>query len=90
MVIVSDIGALQAEAGLGLHRRMLAEEASTLEAVGAFIGEAVIIPKPVLRMLFIGYSWVRRGPAHPVATFPDRSSAVDWARTLLEKRERGG
>jgi hypothetical protein len=87
LLLLSDITALRAETVSASHRRKLAEEANTLNE--AFIGEAVVVPHTVSRMLFAGYNWTRRNAAHPVATFHERSSAVEWARALLARRDGG-
>ena|SRR6185436_16833790 len=85
---VADISALKLDSVTPLHRKKIAEAADRISAMGGFIGEAVVIRNPVVRVLYVGYSWVRRRPEHPVETFGDKSSALAWVAGLLAKRGR--
>jgi hypothetical protein len=85
-VTVADISALNVTNTTALHRKRVAEQADKLAAKGAFIGEAVIIRNPAVRVLYHGYTWLRRRDDYPTKTFPDSSTARDWARVLLKAR----
>jgi hypothetical protein len=82
-VTVADISALSVTATTALHRKRVAEEADKLARKGAFIGEAVIIRNPVVRVLYHGYTWLRTRDDHPTQTFAEWSTARDWARLLV-------
>jgi hypothetical protein len=83
-VTVADISALSVTATTALHRKRVAEEADKLASKGAFVGEAVIIRNPVVRVLYHGYTWLRTRDDYPSRTFADWSTAKDWALLLLK------
>jgi hypothetical protein len=83
-VTVADISALNVTATTALHRKRVADEADKLASKGAFVGEAVIIRNPVVRVLYHGYTWLRTRDDYPRQTFADWSTARDWARLLLK------
>jgi hypothetical protein len=78
--ILVDIGALSATATTALHRKRLAEESDRLSAMGAFLAEAVVVPNPVLRALYVGYTWAGKAKSYPSRAFHDSAAALVWAR----------
>jgi hypothetical protein len=80
MVMLIDVSALAASNVTALHRRRLAEGADTLAAQGALLGEAVIIPNPILRALYVGYTWACKRKTFPSQSFFDAEAALAWAR----------
>jgi hypothetical protein len=84
-VTVADISALSVTATTALHRKRVAEEADKLARKGAFVGEAVIIRNPLVRVLYLGYTWLRKHADYPSQTFADWSTARDWARLLVKE-----
>jgi len=80
MVTLADIGALSAAATTALHRKRIAEESDKLAAMGAFLAEAVIVPNPVLRAIYVGYTWARHRKGYPSQAFPSPAPALVWAR----------
>lgn len=80
LVMLVDIGALRAIAVTALHRKRLAEESDRLAAMGAFVAEAVIVPNPVLRAVYVGYTWAGKRKSYPSQPFRDSASALVWAR----------
>jgi hypothetical protein len=85
MVTVADIGAVSLKATTAEHRRMIAEDADRLAALNLFIAEAVIIPNPVLRVIYASYVWARRRLNHPYACFAEESAALAWAYSFLRE-----
>src|SRR5208282_2450696 len=71
MVTVADISALSLTATGALHRKRVAEEADKLASKGAFLGEAVIIRNPLVRVLYHGYTWLKTRSDYPSETFQD-------------------
>lgn len=84
MVTVADISALSVTTTTALHRKKVAEEADKLASKGAFVGEAVIIRNPLVRVLYHGYTWLKTRDDYPSETFKDWSTAREWARLLLK------
>jgi hypothetical protein len=80
IVMLVNIGALSATATTALHRKRLAEESDRLAAMGAFLGEAVVVPSPVLRALYVAYTWAGKRKSYPSRAFHDYASALAWAR----------
>ena len=80
MVTVSDISAVSVRAATPIIRKMVAEEADKLAAMGAFIAEATIIRNPIVRVLHVGHAWLRVRTNHPIAAFADWPPALAWAR----------
>jgi hypothetical protein len=87
MVTMADIGAVSLKATTAARRRLLAEEADRLAAMHSFIAEAVIIPNPVLRVVYASYVWARRRLNHPYACFSEESAALAWAHSFLKARD---
>jgi hypothetical protein len=83
MVTVADISALSVTATTALHRQRVAEESDKLAQKGAFLGEAVIIRNPVVRVLYHGYTWLKKRSDYPSQVFADSSSAKEWANLLV-------
>jgi hypothetical protein len=83
MVTVADISALSVSATTALHRKRVAEESDKLADKGAFLGEAVIIRNPVVRVLYLGYTWLKTRSDYPSQTFKDWSAAREWARLVV-------
>jgi hypothetical protein len=80
IVMLVNIGALSATATTALHRKRLAEESDRLAAMGAFLAEAVVVPSPVLRALYVAYTWAGKRKSYPSQAFHDYASAFAWAR----------
>jgi hypothetical protein len=80
MVTVSDISAVSVRAATPVIRKVVAEEADKLAAMGAFIAEATIIRNPIVRVLHVGHAWLRVRTNHPIAAFADWPPALAWAR----------
>jgi hypothetical protein len=83
MVTVADIGAVSLRSTTAEHRRRIAEDADRLAGMNLFIAEAVIIPNPVLRVVYASYVWARRRLNHPYACFAEESAALAWAQGCL-------
>jgi hypothetical protein len=80
LVMLIDISALAATSVTALHRKRLAEGADRLAGRGALLAEAVFIPNPVLRALYVGYTWARARKTFPSASFVHADAALAWAR----------
>jgi hypothetical protein len=80
MVMLIDIGRLAITSPTPLHRKRLAEASDRLSAQGAFLAEAIFIPNPILRALYVGYTWARTRKDFPFASFTDAEAALAWAR----------
>jgi hypothetical protein len=89
MVTVSDISAIRVRTATPVMRKMVAEEANKLAAMGAFIAEATVIRNPVVRILHVGHAWLRARTNHPVAAFSDWPAALAWARACVESKPAG-
>jgi len=83
IVMVVDIGAVSAKATTALHRKRLAEESDRLAAMGAFVAEAVIVPNPVLRAIYVGYTWAGKRKNYPSQAFHDSTTALAWAHEQI-------
>ena len=88
LAMVVDIGAVKATALTALHRKRLAEESDRLAAMGAFLAEAVIVPNPILRAVFAGYTWACKPKGYPSRAFNDFAAAFSWAREQIESASR--
>ena len=82
MVTVNDINAMSVTGTTALHRRRIAEEADDLARTGALLGEAMVITNPLVRGLYLGYSWLKK-VNYPSKAFGDAVSAKVWAHSLL-------
>jgi hypothetical protein len=87
MVTVADISLLRPAQVSALHRKRVAEEADKLAERGAFIAEAVIIGNPIVRALYVGYTWARKKKTHPSEAFGDPITALAWARDHVHRFE---
>jgi hypothetical protein len=85
MVTIADIGALSLRSTTAAQRRVIAEDADRLAGLNLFIAEAVIIPNPVLRVVYASYVWARRRLNHPYACFAEESAAQAWADSCLRQ-----
>jgi hypothetical protein len=83
MITVADIGAVTLRSTTSVERRRIAEDADRLAGMNLFIAEAVIIPNPVLRVVYASYIWARRRLNHPYACFAEESAALAWALGCL-------
>jgi hypothetical protein len=83
MVTVADIGAVSLKSTTAAQRRLVAQDADRLAALNLFLAEAVIIPNPVLRVVYASYVWARRRLNHPYACFAEESAALAWAEPYL-------
>jgi hypothetical protein len=88
-VTLADISDLQPAQVNALHRKRIAEVADQLAARGAFIAEAVIIRSPLVRALYVGYSWARTRKSYPSEAFADPLAALAWAREQAQRTARG-
>jgi hypothetical protein len=88
IVMLVDIGAVSATATTALHRKRLAEESDRLAAMGAFLAEAVVVPNPVLRAIYVGYTWAGKRKTYPSQAFHDSTAALVWARQQIPVAQR--
>src|SRR5690606_24195724 len=79
-VVLSDLTNLRAASATARLRQAIAEVADEFSGQGALLAEAVIVPNPILRALFTGYTWLRRNTQHDQKTFADFESALSWAQ----------